>query len=272
MHARRAKGHGRNGIRHVHAEQGDEAVGVERAQPGEHLVEHHTDGIEIGARIDGLAERLLGRHVVGRAEDHPHLRERLGAARHLRGRAGGGEGVGVQLGDAEVEDLHHLDAVLALHEHDVLGFEVPVHDADVVCARQAGRDLPRDANGPRGLDRRVEQLAEARPGDVLQHEEEGPLRRPPEVGRGHHVRMIDVGRSDGLALEPGDDLRVLGERSVEHLERHALSHVHVLDEVDHAHRALTEGALDPVPLGHDRSGSELQRTWYRGQRIHGLRI
>jgi len=41
---------------------------LERRALGQQLVEHHAEREQIGARIDRLAEHLLGRHVARRAE------------------------------------------------------------------------------------------------------------------------------------------------------------------------------------------------------------
>src|SRR5712692_4181664 len=69
-----------------------------------HLVEHDAERKEIGSRIDGLALRLLGRHVRDRTQDlslagDRHRRQPRGA----RGRRGDDL---FELRQAEVEDLH----------------------------------------------------------------------------------------------------------------------------------------------------------------------
>ena len=46
---------------------------VERVSAGEHLVEDDAEGPDVGALVDGLALRLLRRHVGGGADDHSHL-------------------------------------------------------------------------------------------------------------------------------------------------------------------------------------------------------
>ena len=50
----------------------------------EHLVHDAADRVDVDAVIGRAALRLLGRHVLGRAEDHPGLRQR--ADRRLRRR------------------------------------------------------------------------------------------------------------------------------------------------------------------------------------------
>ena len=54
-------------------------------RPGRELEQHDAEREQIGAMIDGAAERLLRRHVRHRADDHPrhrHLRLRHSARRH----------------------------------------------------------------------------------------------------------------------------------------------------------------------------------------------
>ena len=67
------------------------AAGVRR-HAGHHFVQDHAERVDVGALVHFLAEDLLGRHVLRRADDVAGLRE-LRVAFALRG------------GDAEVHDL-----------------------------------------------------------------------------------------------------------------------------------------------------------------------
>ncbi len=73
------------------------------------------------------AERLLGRHVIGAAQGHALLRQ-LAIFGRLRL---------LDLGDTEVEQLGLLSAELITRDQDVVGLDVPVNDALVVCRAQA---------------------------------------------------------------------------------------------------------------------------------------
>ena len=116
-------------------------LAVEEPAAGQHLEQHDAEGPDVGALVDGLAPRLLGRHVGGGPEDQAGRGAGAGQGRRLRqgGRAAG-ERVVVSapgLGEAEVEDLD-----LALRgELDVRGLEVAVHDALLVGLLEGLGDL-----------------------------------------------------------------------------------------------------------------------------------
>ena len=103
---------------------GDLVLAVERHIPGEHLVEDDAERVDVRLAVDVVAERLLGRDVVGRAE-------------HA---AVGGQPVLVErAGDAEVGDLGRA---LVVDQH-VLGLDVAVDDVVRVGAAERAGDLDR---------------------------------------------------------------------------------------------------------------------------------
>ena len=63
-------------LRTTARERVGDVVAGERARARQHLVEHGAERPDVGALVDGLAPRLLGRHVGGGAEDHARLRHR----------------------------------------------------------------------------------------------------------------------------------------------------------------------------------------------------
>ena len=86
---------------------------------GGQLEEYDAEGKQIRALIDGTAERLLGRHIGHRADDHPRDRDlRLRDARGL-GALGPDK-----LRQPEIEDLDQP----ALGPHQVRALDVAVHD------------------------------------------------------------------------------------------------------------------------------------------------
>ena len=92
-------------------------AGVEGHVAHHALVEQHARRVDVGSRIDTrLAARLLGGHVVRRAEHRALLREMVLDL------------VGL-LADAEVEDLDRLDASHGGQDEHVVGLEIAMHDA-----------------------------------------------------------------------------------------------------------------------------------------------
>jgi hypothetical protein len=97
-------------------EDGDVGDALPEALARRGLPEQHAHREDVGAAVDALAARLLGRHVRDLALEH--------AGARLRGRV-------ERLGDAEIDDLH-----LAVVGHeDVLRGDVAVHDAERACRR-----------------------------------------------------------------------------------------------------------------------------------------
>ena len=104
---------------------GQVAIGAEGRSAGEHLVEHHAEGPEVGAPIRATAANLFGCHVR-------HCAERDAGARQARAIA--------QLGDAKVENLHEAVA----GDHQVRRLDIAVHNPRLMCFLEAPRDLHRD--------------------------------------------------------------------------------------------------------------------------------
>jgi hypothetical protein len=106
-------------VLHRHA---DRAVGIEGDLAGEHLVEHHAQGVEVALGADPIPHGLLGGHVLRRAEHEAAVRER---------------GLGGGPGYAEVRHL----GVPGGGEQDVVGLDVPVDDARLVGDAEGLGDL-----------------------------------------------------------------------------------------------------------------------------------
>jgi hypothetical protein len=147
----------------VLGDRGQQILVPERAGPGQHLVGHRTERVDVAAMVVALAANALGRQIVRRA-DHA-IRVRL-ARRRLLGAD--------QPGDAEIDHLDHAAAAAAGGQHDVVGLDVEMDDAFVVGRAQGFAGLAQDRDG--AVDGEVlvhlHDLAQGGPVDVLHHEED----------------------------------------------------------------------------------------------------
>src|SRR5690606_21518725 len=109
---------------------------IERTATGERFIENHAEGIQVAARVDAPAQRLLGRHVVWRTQE----RTGAGPCLHLGY-------VGLQLGDAEVEYF----GMSGRRHEDVVRLEIAMHDAFGVrrleCAQNLAQHPTSHGNG-----------------------------------------------------------------------------------------------------------------------------
>ncbi len=242
-HCRQARGHFGVGAQHRLGLAGDDLVqhrvqrlAPERLLQREELVEHGPGREQVRARVDGAALGLLGRHVVGRAQDHA-------AARDAGARA--------QARQAEVQQLD----LPARADQDVGRLDVAVHDAARVGVAEAGADLQEDAHALGQGDRR---LALDQRAQVVALEQLHGHVEPP-VGLVHVVDADDVGMAQladrlDLATEALVQLFLGGELLGEHLERHRPAQGQVAGAVDHAHGAFAQLVEDLVTAegGHGR--------------------
>jgi hypothetical protein len=195
---------------------------VERHLPGQPLVEHHADRVPVGGGTGGLAGRLLGRHVVRRADD---VLPRPAVARHRVG---------------EQPEVEHDDAALLGDQH-VRRLDVAVHLAGGV---------QRDQRAPE-LDQPMAQLALVAGGpgqEVLAahqlHREEQPPLLLVELAERDQVRVLEILERAELVLEVRDRLRV---DVAQRLERHLRAAIAVPRLVDVARRSAADAAHDPEP-------------------------
>ena len=224
-------------LAHVTHRDGDGRIAGEWDVPGEHLVQHDAERVEVGLPGHGLPERLLGRDVVGCAEHAP----------------GDGQAfLGQRAGDAEVGDLR----AAFLADQDVLRLDVAMDDLPLVRGAKRTRDLDRvgdrlgDLEWPLAADQLLQRFAL----DVLEHD----------------VRRADtglVGVLGGLlaGVDDGDDVRMIESRDGARLATEALElvglgsnlAVHQLDRdgpfehrvecaVDGRHAAAPDLRIEPV--------------------------
>ena len=210
-------------------------LGRERRPPGEAFEQHAPERVHVGPRVRGAALELLGRRVVERADELPRPGDARVARRALR-----------EPEVREVDVLPGLRAPLPREQH-VARLDVAVHEPLLVRGVEGRRDLPHDGDGPRGLERSalVQQRAQIGPLHVAHRDEQVAAGGAGLVDR-DHVRVVERRGEPGLADEPLPEAFVLGELGREHLERDLPLEPVVLGEVDDAHAAAAERALDPV--------------------------
>jgi hypothetical protein len=231
------------------AEQG---VPFEGQPSRQHLEENDPEGVEVRARSRLLALHLLGRHVLGRADED----------------VGAGDALALDgPGDAEVHD----PGVAVPVDHDVLRLEVAVDDADPVGFLEAFADLAGDAHGlahGQGADA-VNEALEVFPGHVLHGDEVG-LALAAEVVHPADVPVRDRSGQPQLAAEAFDRPFVGRDLGVEQLEGQLFADLGVVDLVDAAHAALAQVLDDLVAAGEGLAGGKLARERGRHDRGRGL--
>ena len=237
----------RNLFEHVLREDAHEAVADEGSATGQAFVEDHAQGVDVDATIRGLPGRLLGRHVLGRAEDHARL-----------GQLATGRALGldvVHLRDAEVDDGDEVGDLVARGQEDVLGLHVAMYDALALSGAERSATLLHQAHGARRRQRALdrEQVREVLPVEVLHHEVARARRRLAEVGDVDDVSVADLRRALGLELEALDHLGSLGEVVAQHLDGHALLDAGVLGFVHQAHAAFADAPLHAIAARQDRT-------------------
>jgi hypothetical protein len=192
-------------VLHLARELGERG-GIERPHAGKHLVEHHAERVEVGARIAAIvAAQALGRRIGRRADERPRRREAL-VARH------GAE----QRREAEVEQLHERTVAEAHDQHEVGRLEVAVQDAAVVCGLQPGQRVRGHRAGHLDVERAVgvDGVGQRAAAQVL-HDQVRLAVGLAEVVDVDDVGVADGGRRLGLAQEALHGCRVGRRRRVQ---------------------------------------------------------
>ena len=214
------------------------------------MEQQHAHRIDVAARIERLAARLFGRHVLGRTDDHA-----------LRGHARRTRPTLEELRDAEVADLHDVVraafVVLALEDHDVLGLEVTMDDAEVVRDRERRQRLTRDVDDARHRERAllVDDLRERLAVDVFHRDVKEAVGLLAEVDDAHRARMVDARCGLRLAEEAGREHRFAGELPVQDLDGERRPERGLPGLVHRAHRAFADEGFEAV-FPRDRAPDE----------------
>ncbi len=178
----------------------DRRIAGEGRFASQHLEEDAAEGEDVGRRARRLAADLLRRHVPRGAEQRA-VPGGLAEGGRIRGEPGAV--------DPRQSEVEHLGVVLCV-EHDVLGLEVAMHDADRVRRGDRPRDLCRNAPRPGRRQRaRPQPLAQAASRQEL-HDDVGRI-----VGA-DVMHDDDVGMAEGrhrprLASEAAQSFTVGGD-------------------------------------------------------------
>ena len=195
--------------------------------------EHHdAEGVDISAGCDALKPHgLFWRHIVRSSEGDASLGELL-----LRA---------LQAGEAEVEDLRDLFAVLIVDEEDILGLEIAVDDAALVGLSQGAGDASRDIDDALERELAAHLLGDGEPIKVLhRHVEDAGVFIDAAVEEHDDISVIHPGDGFGLTQEAIADDRV--------------GHVVVFEDLKG--NSSPDGFLDgPVDIGHTALTMDLHR-------------
>lgn len=125
--------------------------------------------------------------------------------------------------DAEVGE-HRVHLAVALVEQHVGGLQVAVHDTVRVARGQRVRDLRGEQRGGDRGERAVLAEVAVQVGAVDQvHHQGEEIALDDEVAGAHDVRVGEPQQHRALTQEPHDDIRVVGELLLEHLDRNGLA-------------------------------------------------
>jgi hypothetical protein len=256
----------RGGRRVLHAvAQLIERGGAGHPDVAEHdVAKDQAERVDVGPLIGGRAARLLGRHVLQRADDLPrdrHSRRQHTGRSPLRWPARGAVGGIRSRGRGSRNPEIHDDRVPVGIEHDVLGLEVAVHDADRVSGRETVCHFPHDLERARHRELAFgpEQRRQRLPLDV-RHRQVLHAALVTDVVNAHHVTMRDLAREHELALEAPLEHRAEARRGndlgTDDLQRNREPELFVPGLVDDAHAAGAEQSLDAIAPAEGSAGRQ----------------
>ena len=221
------------------------AVALERRDAGEAFEEHTAEGVDVRTCVDRAPFDLLRRDVGDRSDE--------------RAFAGEARDRGSVPGQAKVAEIRRLTVARA--DQDVGRFDVPMHKTEAVRGVERVSDLCQQVEGALLTDPpgRLDELAQVVSLDVLHREKEDIALLARRVD-GNYVRMFEAGGELRLEQEAPPETFIVGELPRQHLDRGLAPQVEVLAEVDGAHGASAEQALDPAAC-QDRPKLDFDDQW-----------
>ena len=212
---------------------------IEGLPTGQHLEQHQAERVDVRTCVDRAAGDLLRRHVARGSDAASFDRE---PGRCIVGHPR----------DAEIEHLDVQPRQITPHA-DVLGLDVAMNNALVVCVRERLGDLERDGEGFVVGKRTVavEQRGQIVAFDELEDEIETPVFVLAGVEELRGAGMRDLQCQRGLALETPPQVGVIGQVRRQELDRDLVADVHLAREVHRSHAATADLANDLIAAGDD---------------------
>jgi hypothetical protein len=206
-------------------------------------VHEGAERVDVDAVVGLEAAVQLRGDVAGGAEEHAGMGEGLALAAV----------VDHDLGEAEVEDFNKIGVVLAGDAVAVGGFDIAVDDAVLVGGGEGPGDLLAEVDDALPRERAVpaQGLREVLAVEVLHHEEGAALGGCAEVGDLDDVLVADRRGGAGLLNEALGDRLVGAEARLDDLDGDLLGEREVDADVDSAHAASADAALDAVAFSED---------------------
>ncbi len=201
----------------------------ERSASGQQRVQHTAERIEIAAFRCGLALGLLGRKVLGGADDSAGTRQVLGRK---------------DVSDAEIGEFHLSGG----HQDQVRGLHVAVDDSAVVSMFQGRAYLRGHVENLRPAEALlvVQHIGAVASLNVFHHEIEKSFVSAGLV-KVDDVRVIELSQDVDLALKALDGAGVRGQFASEHLDGRAACAALLVSQVNAPHAPAANLALqNPV--------------------------
>ena len=208
---------------------GNSGIPLKGQPAGQHLIEHHTRGIDVAAGISTVAPCLFGRDIMDGTQGL--LGQRLGGV--------------FQTGDAKVGYFY----TAVPQDHNVLGFDVPVDDAPAVGVAQAPHDLGDEVQGfpPVQLAPLFHVLFESNTVDEL-HDDIFRIAAPGHIVNGYDIGMGQLGDSLGLRVEAAAEILVLGQVGLQNFHGYQAVETVAFCLVDHRHAACADALQDLIAV------------------------
>jgi len=208
----------------------DGRIAAEGPLAAEHLVEDDAEAEDVRAMVDGEPTYLFRRHVADCTE---HL-ARVGLELDAAGRKVGRDNRA--LGQAEIQNLH---TPVRCHDH-VFGLDIAMDDPALVSRGESLGDLSAVFQRATRGDRALHQHRPQRVARDQFHDGEAKAAVLADIEDREDVRVRKRGHGTGLAFEPRERHRIVGDLGGQHLDRDLAAETRIACAIHLAHAARAE--------------------------------